>query len=44
MLSFGMSTEWGTSFSVRTPNDDIHPLDYEVSIKFENGLYQIKIL
>ena len=42
LVSFGMATEWGTSASVRTPNDDIHPLDYEFSIKLEdtNGKFQ----
>ena len=36
LLSLGFSAEWGTSVSVRTPNDDIHPLDYELSIKLED--------
>ena len=36
LVSFGMSTEWGTSVSVRTPNDNTHPLDYELSIKLED--------
>ena len=27
LVSFGLSTEWGTSVSVRTPNDDTQPLD-----------------
>ena len=36
LFSFGLSTEWGTSFSVRTPNDNIHPLDYELSVKLED--------
>ena len=36
LVSFGMATEWGTSASVRTPNDNIHPLDYEFSIKLED--------
>ena len=36
LVSFGMSTELGTSASVRTPNDNIHPLDYEFSIKLED--------
>ena len=42
LVSFGLSTEWGTSASVRTPNDNIHPLDYEFSIKLEdtNGKFQ----
>ena len=37
MLSFGLSTEWGTSFSVRTSNDDTQPLDYELSIKLDDS-------
>ena len=32
LVSFGMATEWGGSISVRTPNDDTHPLDYEYSL------------
>ena len=36
LVSLGLSTEWGTSVSVRTPNDNIHPLDYEFSIKLED--------
>jgi len=42
LVSLGLSTEWGTSVSVRTPNDDTHPLDYELSIKFhdDNGKFQ----
>ena len=42
LVSFGMATEWGTSASVRTPNDDSAPLDYEFSIKLEdtNGKFQ----
>ena len=42
LVSLGLSTEWGTSVSVRTPNDNIHPLDYEFSIKLEdtNGKFQ----
>ena len=35
LVSFGMATEWGVSASVRTPNDDNAPLDYEFSIKRE---------
>ena len=31
-----MATEWGTSVSVRTPNDDTQPLDYELSVKLED--------
>ena len=42
MLSFGLSTEWGTSVSVRTPNDNTKELDYELSVKLEdtNGKFQ----
>ena len=36
LVSFGLSTEWGTSVSVRTPNDNTHPLDYELSVKLED--------
>ena len=36
LLTFGLSTELSTSVSVRTPNDDDKPLDYEYSIKFED--------
>ena len=32
-LSLSISSEIGTSLSVRTPNDDTKPLDYELSIK-----------
>ena len=37
LLSFGLSAEWGTSVSVRTPNDDTQPLDYELSIKLDDN-------
>ena len=37
MLSFGLTSEWGTSVSVRTPNDDTQPLDYELSIKLDDN-------
>ena len=37
MLSLGLSAEWGTSVSVRTPNDDSEPLDYELSIKLDDN-------
>ena len=37
MLSLGLTSEWGTSVSVRTPNDDTKPLDYELSIKFDDN-------
>ena len=44
LVSFGMATEWGGSVSVRTPNDDIHPLDYEFSIKLEDTDGKLKYL
>ena len=44
MLSIGLSTEWGTSFSVRTPNDDTKELDYEFSIKLEDTNDKIRYL
>ena len=44
LLSLGMATEWGTSFSVRTPNDDSEPLDYELSIKLEDNNGKFKYL
>ena len=37
LLSLGMSTEWGTSLSVRSANDDTQPLDYELSIKLNDN-------
>ena len=42
LVSLGMSAEFGTSFSVRTANDDTQPLDYELSIKLEdtNGKFR----
>ena len=42
LITFGMTSEWGTSVSVRTPNDDIEELDYEVSVKLKdtNGKFQ----
>ena len=44
LFSIGLSTEWGTSFSVRTPNDDSEPLDYELSIKLEDTDGKFKYL
>ena len=44
LVSFGMATEWGGSISVRTPNDDTHPLDYEYSIKLEDTDGKLKYL
>ena len=43
-ISFALSTEWGTSFSVRTSNDDTQPLDYELSIKLEDTDGKFKYL
>ena len=42
LLSFCLSSEWGTSFSVRTPNDNNKPLDYEISVKLNdtNGKFR----
>ncbi len=37
IFSLGLSSEWGTSVSVRTPNDDNKPLDYELSIKLDDN-------
>ncbi len=37
LITFGLSTEFGTSVSVRTPNDDTYPLDYEFSIKLDDN-------
>ena len=34
-ISIGLSTEWGTSFSVRTPNDVNKEFDYEFMTKIE---------
>jgi len=44
LLSLGMTSELGTSVSVRTPNDDNKPLDYEFSIKFEDTNDKFKYL
>jgi len=42
LLSLGIASEWGTSVSVRTPNDENKPLDYELSVKLNdtNGKFQ----
>ena len=42
LLSLGLASEWGTSVSVRTPNENDKPLDYELSIKLNdtNGKFQ----
>jgi hypothetical protein len=42
LVSLGLSTEWGGSVSVRTPNDNIHPLDYEFSIKLDDNNGKLK--
>ena len=45
LVSFGMATEWGGSVSVRTPNDDTKPLDYELSIKLDaTDLYKAQLI
>ena len=44
MLSFGLTSEWGTSVSVRTPNDELKPLDYELSIKLNDTNGKIQYL
>ena len=44
LLSLGMTTEWGSSFSVRTPNDKEKKLDYEFSIKLEDTNEKIRYL
>ena len=44
MLSLGLTTEWGSSISVRTPNDTEKELDYEFSIKFEDTNEKIRYL
>ena len=36
LMSFNIASEWGTSLSVRTPNDDTKELDYELSIKLND--------
>ena len=36
LLCLSMASEWGTSVSVRTPNDDTKELDYELSIKLDD--------
>ena len=44
MLSLGLTSEWGTSVSVRTPNDELKPLDYELSIKLNDTNGKIQYL
>ena len=44
LLSLGMATEWSSSISVRTPNDEEKELDYEFSIKLEDTNEKIRYL
>ena len=44
LLSLGMATEWGSSISVRTPNNTEKELDYEFSIKLEDTNEKIRYL
>ena len=44
LLCLGMTSEWGTSVSVRSANDDNKPLDYEFSIKFEKSTISLNLL
>ena len=44
MLSLGLSSEWGTTVSVRTPNDELKPLDYELSIELNDTNGKIQYL
>ena len=44
LLSLGMTAEWGSSISVRTPNDEEKELDYEFSIKIEDTNDKIRYL
>ena len=44
MLSFIISSEWGTSVSVRTPNDELKPLDYEFSVKLNDTNGKLRYL
>ena len=44
IVSLGISAEWGSSISVRTPNDANKPLDYELSIKLEDTNGDFKYL
>ena len=44
MLSLGLTSEWGTSVSVRTPNDELKPLDYELSIELNDTNGKIQYL
>ena len=44
LLSLGMTAEWGSSISVRTPNDTEKDLDYEFSIKLEDTNGKIRYL
>ena len=44
LVSLGLSTEWGTSFSVRTANDDSQPLDYELekAKKLDKAIHDVE--
>ena len=44
LVSLGLSTECGTSFSVRSANDDTQPLDYELSVKFHDDYGKFQYL
>ena len=44
LLSLGMASAWGSSISVRTPNDTEKELDYEFSIKIEDTNDKIRYL
>jgi len=44
LLSLGIATEWGSSISLRTPNDIEKELDYEFSIKIEDTNNKIRYL
>ena len=44
LLSLGVATEWGSSISVRTPNDEEKELDYEFSVKLNDTNGKIQYL
>ena len=44
LITFGMTTDLSTSFSIRTPNDVSKPLDYELSVKLEDTEGKINYL
>jgi len=43
-VAFSLATEWSSSVSVRTPNDETKPLDYELSIKLEDKEGKLRYL